>query len=244
MTIEAKNLLKVYGKRKVVNDVDVNVQRGEVVGLLGPNGAGKTTTFYMVVGLIKPNKGSIFLDGKNISKAPMYKRSRLGLGYLPQEASVFRKLTVEQNIMAIWELRGGAPSLSISEKIEMILRKAERTWWKRTKYERYYNNFLNDIPSLPEEQSEVMSFDQVHIADAPKNVNDKFFYLAKIMQNFDLDINNHREKVEIFLGDFSKFYLLGKKKKLEEFLNLLWKIRRDEIFEALKSTTDKDKKIE
>ena len=241
MTIEAKNLLKVYGKRKVVNDVDINVQRGEVVGLLGPNGAGKTTTFYMVVGLIKPNKGSIFLDGKNISKAPMYKRSRLGLGYLPQEASVFRKLTVEENIRAIWELRGGAPSLTIAEKIEMILRKGERSWWRRDKFESFYNRFLSDAPSLPEEQSELIAFGNIVVPDAPKHVNDKFFFLAKIMQGIGLNIGDQRELVELFLTEYSNFYTLGKKKKLEEFLGFLWKIKRDQIYAVYKDSAQENK---
>lgn len=244
MTIEAKNLLKIYGKRKVVNDVDVNVQRGEVVGLLGPNGAGKTTTFYMVVGLIKPNKGSIFLDGKNISKAPMYKRARLGLGYLPQEASVFRKLTVEENIRAIWELRGGAPSLSVTEKIDMILRKAERSWWKRSKYESFYNRFLNDGVATPDEQSEIMRLNTIEVLEPPKNVNDKVFFLSKIMNGLELDINEHTERVSNFLTEYSKFYILGKKKKFEEFLGVLWKIKKDVIYHNLSKTDDIDKRVE
>ena len=106
MGIETQNLVKIYRKRRVVNGININVERGEVVGLLGPNGAGKTTTFYMVVGLIKPYKGKIVFDGKDITRLPMHKRSRLGIGYLAQEPSVFRKLTVEQNILAIWQLRG------------------------------------------------------------------------------------------------------------------------------------------
>jgi lipopolysaccharide export system ATP-binding protein len=96
-------LTKIYGERKVVNGVDLNVHDSEVVGLLGPNGAGKTTTFYMIVGLIKPDGGSIMLNGEDISDYPMYKRARKGINYLPQEPSIFRKMTVEQNIMAILE---------------------------------------------------------------------------------------------------------------------------------------------
>ncbi len=96
-------LTKIYGERKVVNGVDLNVHESEVVGLLGPNGAGKTTTFYMIVGLIKPDGGSIMLNGEDISNYPMYKRARKGINYLPQEPSIFRKMTVEQNIMAILE---------------------------------------------------------------------------------------------------------------------------------------------
>jgi lipopolysaccharide export system ATP-binding protein len=95
---------KVYKKRPVVRNVSINVRRGEAVGLLGPNGAGKTTTFYMIVGLVRPDTGSIHLDGANITGMPMYRRARLGIGYLPQEASVFRGLNVEQNVMAALEL--------------------------------------------------------------------------------------------------------------------------------------------
>jgi len=98
-----KGLVKVYKKRRVVNEVDLEVGKGEVVGLLGPNGAGKTTTFYMIVGLIKPEAGNVYLSDGNITGLPMYKRAGLGIGYLPQEPSVFRKLTVEENLMAILE---------------------------------------------------------------------------------------------------------------------------------------------
>jgi len=96
--------VKRYGRRTVVNQVSVQVKQGEIVGLLGPNGAGKTTTFYMVVGLIKPDEGKVFLDQQEITEMPMYKRAQLGIGYLPQEASVFRKMSVEDNIMAILEM--------------------------------------------------------------------------------------------------------------------------------------------
>ena len=101
--LEAKALTKVYGGRKVVDGVDLEIRPGEVVGLLGPNGAGKTTTFYMIVGLIKPDGGRIFLDAAEITREPMYVRARRGINYLPQEPSVFRKLTVEENILAILE---------------------------------------------------------------------------------------------------------------------------------------------
>ena len=94
MIIETKNLVKIYGQRKVVNNVSLQVEQGTIVGLLGPNGAGKTTTFYMVVGIAKPDSGTVTLDGKDISQLSMYQRARLGIGYLPQEASIFRKMTV------------------------------------------------------------------------------------------------------------------------------------------------------
>lgn len=105
MQLTAKNLIKKYKKRKVVDDISVTVEQGEIVGLLGPNGAGKTTTFYMIVGLIKPNEGQIFLEKENITGLPMYRRAKRGIGYLAQEASVFRNLTVEENIMSVLEMR-------------------------------------------------------------------------------------------------------------------------------------------
>lgn len=104
--INTKDLVKIYRNRTVVNHVSINVKQGEIVGLLGPNGAGKTTTFYMVVGLIRPDEGKVFLDETEITKLPMYKRAKQGIGYLPQEASVFRKLSVEDNIRAILEMTG------------------------------------------------------------------------------------------------------------------------------------------
>lgn len=104
LTIHTKNLVKKYGSRTVVNDVSFDVSQGEIVGLLGPNGAGKTTSFYQVVGLVKSDKGEVYLSETNITKLPMYKRAQLGIGYLPQEASVFRKLSVEDNISAILEM--------------------------------------------------------------------------------------------------------------------------------------------
>lgn len=104
MRLETKDLVKIYGPRKVVKGVSLQVEQGEIVGLLGPNGAGKTTVFYMVVGFIQPNEGSVFLDGEDITDLAMYLRARKGIGYLPQEASVFRKLSVEDNIKAVLEL--------------------------------------------------------------------------------------------------------------------------------------------
>ncbi len=104
LKIHTKGLIKRYRKRTVVNNVSFEVNQGEIVGLLGPNGAGKTTSFYMVVGLVKPDEGEVFLDDTNVTKYPMYKRAQMGVGYLPQEASVFRKLSVEDNIMAVLEM--------------------------------------------------------------------------------------------------------------------------------------------
>ena len=116
MVLRTEGLVKRYGKRTVVNDVSINVRQGEIVGLLGPNGAGKTTSFYMTTGLIVPNAGHIYLDQHDITDYPVYKRARAGIGYLPQEASVFRKLSVEDNIMSVLEMT----KLSRKEQLEKL----------------------------------------------------------------------------------------------------------------------------
>lgn len=118
--LSAENLVKRYKKRVVVNSVSINIKQGEVVGLLGPNGAGKTTTFYMIVGMIKPNSGIVKLDGNDITGKPMYRRSRLGLSYLPQEPSVFRKMSVENNIRAILQMQRFTASQR-KEKLERLI---------------------------------------------------------------------------------------------------------------------------
>lgn len=120
MILKTENLVKKYKKRTVVDNVSIEVHQGEIVGLLGPNGAGKTTSFYMTVGLIKPNEGHIFLDKEDITKLPMYKRAKLGIGYLAQEASVFRKLSVEDNILAVLELTGLSKEAQ-KQKMESLL---------------------------------------------------------------------------------------------------------------------------
>tara|TARA_B100000953_G_scaffold187167_1_gene154064 strand:- start:1559 stop:2302 length:744 start_codon:yes stop_codon:yes gene_type:complete len=117
----AKGLHKKYGSRMVVNNVDISVSRNEIVGLLGPNGAGKTTTFYMITGMIKPTKGDIFLDDNNITPDPMYKRARKGVGYLAQEPSIFSKLTVENNLKLVLEMRKDLSKEEQNEKIDSLL---------------------------------------------------------------------------------------------------------------------------
>ncbi len=119
-TLRSENLVKVYKKRTVVNNASVQVSKGEIVGLLGPNGAGKTTTFYLITGMIKPNSGKVFLDQTEITKIPMYQRARLGIGYLPQEASIFRRLTVEENLLAVLEMTK-LSSKEIKEKCDRLL---------------------------------------------------------------------------------------------------------------------------
>lgn len=118
--LRTDNLVKKYGKRTVVNHVSIDVKQGEIVGLLGPNGAGKTTTFYMTTGLITPNQGQIFLNDQNITKYPVYKRAQIGIGYLAQEASVFRKLSVEDNLRAVLEMTTLSPDEQ-NEKLESLI---------------------------------------------------------------------------------------------------------------------------
>ncbi len=117
MQIESKNLVKIYDDRSVVNDISFYVNKGEVVCLLGPNGAGKTTTFYMVVGLVKPNSGNVYIDGRDITTWPMNERSRAGIGYLPQENSIFRSLNVEDNIKLVLEMN---EKLTVNEKSKLL----------------------------------------------------------------------------------------------------------------------------
>lgn len=119
--LRAESLEKTYGKRKVVDKVTLHLSPGEIVGLLGPNGAGKTTTFYMIVGFIRPDAGEIFLGNERLTKLPMYKRAQRGIGYLPQEASVFRRMSVEDNLRTILELRGGLSKRAIQERIDQLL---------------------------------------------------------------------------------------------------------------------------
>ena len=121
MKLRTEDLVKKYGQRTVVNDVNIEVEQGEIVGLLGPNGAGKTTTFYMVVGLIKPYSGKVFLDDRDISDLPMYKRAQIGIGYLAQEASVFRQMSVEDNIYSVMQFKRDMTEAGRRKKLEELL---------------------------------------------------------------------------------------------------------------------------
>lgn len=132
-SLQANNLQKSYKGRQVVKDISLTINQGEIVGLLGPNGAGKTTSFYMVVGLVKADAGSIFLDGKDITKLPMHGRARAGLGYLPQEASVFRKLSVEDNLLAILELRKELNKAQRNTLLEGLLNEFSITHIRKSK---------------------------------------------------------------------------------------------------------------
>lgn len=119
--LSAQGIVKIYGKRTVVKGIDIEVKQGEIVGLLGPNGAGKTTAFYMIVGMVRPNKGIVRIDDKKITRKAMYQRARMGISYLPQEPSIFRKLSVEDNIKAVLQLQKGLSRKQVNEKLEKLL---------------------------------------------------------------------------------------------------------------------------
>ena len=131
-TIRTDKICKIYNGCKVVNDVSISVSQGEIVGLLGPNGAGKTTSFYMIVGMVRPDSGHIFLDDVEMTEKPMFRRARLGVGYLPQEASIFRKLSVQDNIMAILETQGYSRK-ERKERLEQLLEEFKITHIRKTK---------------------------------------------------------------------------------------------------------------
>jgi len=133
--LKIENLSKSFGKKLAVDNVSLYIKKGEIIGLLGPNGAGKSTIFYMIVGFLKPNSGKIYLKDKEITKYPMHKRSRLGMGYLPQQASIFRNMTVEENILAILELKESLNSKQRKDQCEMILK--EFSLWELRKQKGY-----------------------------------------------------------------------------------------------------------
>ena len=132
MKLQAVDLIKQYQGRRVVNELSIEISQGEIIGLLGPNGAGKTTSFYMMVGIVQPNAGDIFLDDKNITSLPMYKRAKLGIGYLPQEASIFRELTVEENLLAPLEMTHLSKK-ERWEKVEELLEEFSITHIRKSK---------------------------------------------------------------------------------------------------------------
>ena len=132
LTLRSENLVKIYKKRRVVNDVSIQVKQGEIVGLLGPNGAGKTTTFYMIIGFIKPEDGKILLDHEDITHLPMYERARRGIGYLSQEPSIFRKLSVERNIMAILQMQKISKK-ERDERLEVLLKELDISYLAKNK---------------------------------------------------------------------------------------------------------------
>lgn len=212
--LRTDNLVKKYGKRTVVNKVSINVTQGEIVGLLGPNGAGKTTTFYMTVGLIKPNEGKVFLDDQDITEFPVYKRAQIGIGYLPQEPSVFRTLSVENNIKAILEMTDTSKEYQ-KEKLESLI--------KEFSLEKVRHNLGNNLSGGERRRTEIarclainpkfIMLDEPFAAVDPiavEDIQEVVYHLKE--RNIGILITDH--KADSILGITDRAYLLFEGKVL------------------------------
>lgn len=212
--LRTENLVKKYGKRTVANQVSIDVTQGEIVGLLGPNGAGKTTTFYMTVGLIKPNEGKVFLDDHDITEYPVYKRAQFGIGYLPQEASVFRTLSVENNIRAILEMTNTSKEYQ-KEKLESLI--------KEFSLEKVRHNLGNNLSGGERRRTEIarclainpkfIMLDEPFAAVDPiavEDIQEVVYHLKE--RNIGILITDH--KADSILGITDRAYLLFEGKVL------------------------------
>lgn len=222
--LRTQDLVKKYGKRTVANHVSIEVTQGEIVGLLGPNGAGKTTTFYMTVGLISPNEGKVYLDGHDITGYPVYKRAKMGIGYLPQEASVFRTLSVENNIRAILEMSGTSKEYQ-KEKLEQLI--------KEFKLEKVRHNKGNNLSGGERRRTEIarclainpkfIMLDEPFAAVDPIAVEDIQSVVYHLKErNIGVLITDH--KADSILGITDRAYMLFEGKVLfqgtsEELVN-------------------------
>ena len=214
MVLRTEDLVKKYGKRTVANKVSIDVTQGEIVGLLGPNGAGKTTTFYMTVGLIKPNEGKVFLDNHDITEFPVYKRAQFGIGYLPQEASVFRTLSVENNIRAILEMTDTSKEYQ-KEKLESLI--------KEFSLEKVRHNLGNNLSGGERRRTEIarclainpkfIMLDEPFAAVDPiavEDIQEVVYHLKE--RNIGILITDH--KADSILGITDRAYLLFEGKVL------------------------------
>ncbi len=224
MVLRTEGLVKRYGNRTVVNDVSINVRQGEIVGLLGPNGAGKTTSFYMTTGLIVPNAGHIYLDDEDITSYPVYKRARAGVGYLPQEASVFRKMTVEDNIMAVLEMTG-KPKAYQEQKLESLLSEFRLNHVRKNLGDRLSGGERRrtEIARCLAIEPKFIMLDEPFAAVDPIAVEDIQYIVWQLKyRNIGILVTDH--KAEAVLGLVDRAYLLfegkilfqGKPKELAE----------------------------
>ena len=224
MVLRTEGLVKRYGNRTVVNDVSINVRQGEIVGLLGPNGAGKTTSFYMTTGLIVPNAGHIYLDDEDITSYPVYKRARAGVGYLPQEASVFRKMTVEDNIMAVLEMTGKSKAYQ-EQKLESLLSEFRLNHVRKNLGDRLSGGERRrtEIARCLAIEPKFIMLDEPFAAVDPIAVEDIQYIVWQLKyRNIGILVTDH--KAEAVLGLVDRAYLLfegkilfqGKPKELAE----------------------------
>ena len=228
----AEGLTKIYSGRKVVNDVAIQVQQGEIVGLLGPNGAGKTTTFYMMVGLIKPDRGKVFLDDRNLTRTPMFRRARLGLGYLAQEPSIFRKLTVEQNVMAILETTR-VPRRERKERVERLLEELSIAHLKKSKAYALSGGERRrlEITRALVQQPKFMLLDEPFAGIDPIAVNDIQQIVAGLKErNIGVIISDHNVEQTLDIVDRAYIMYEGRIRVSGTVSELVWNDEVAEIY--------------
>ncbi|TVR63874.1 MAG: LPS export ABC transporter ATP-binding protein [Gemmatimonadales bacterium] len=228
----ADGLTKIYSGRKVVNDVAIQVQQGEIVGLLGPNGAGKTTTFYMMVGLIKPDKGKVYLDDRNLTRTPMFRRARLGLGYLAQEPSIFRKLTVEQNVMAILETTR-VPRRERKERVERLLEELSIAHLRKSKAYALSGGERRrlEITRALVQQPKFMLLDEPFAGIDPIAVNDIQQIVAGLKErNIGVIISDHNVEQTLDIVDRAYIMYEGRIRVSGTVSELVWNDEVAEIY--------------
>lgn len=228
----AEGLTKIYQGRKVVNDVDIHVRQGEIVGLLGPNGAGKTTTFYMMVGLIPPNEGKVFLDQKNLTRTPMYRRARLGVGYLAQEPSVFRKLTVEENVMAILQTTD-VPKKERKQRLAELLEELSIAHLRKSKAYSLSGGERRrlEITRALVQQPKFMLLDEPFAGIDPIAVNDIQQIVASLKErNIGVIISDHNVEQTLDIVDRAYIMYEGRIRVSGSVSELVWNDEVAEIY--------------
>lgn len=228
----AEGLTKIYSGRKVVNDAGIQVQQGEIVGLLGPNGAGKTTTFYMMVGLIKPDRGKVFLDQRNLTRTPMFRRARLGVGYLAQEPSIFRKLTVEQNVMAILETTR-VPRRERKERVANLLEELSIAHLRKSKAYALSGGERRrlEITRALVQQPKFMLLDEPFAGIDPIAVNDIQQIVAGLKErNIGVIISDHNVEQTLDIVDRAYIMYEGRIRVSGSVSELVWNDEVAEIY--------------
>jgi lipopolysaccharide export system ATP-binding protein len=230
--LRGEGLTKVYQGRKVVNEVHVEVNQGEIVGLLGPNGAGKTTTFYMIVGLIPPNDGTVFLDDADLTRVPMYKRARLGVGYLAQEPSIFRKLSVEDNVLAILETRG-LPKRERMARLDELLEELSISHLRKSKAYMLSGGERRrlEIPRALVQEPKFMLLDEPFAGIDPIAVNDIQEIVHSLKhRNIGVIISDHNVEQTLDIVDRAYIMYEGRIRVSGSVSELVWNEEVSELY--------------